>query len=320
MPENARDLYVDSSAEPGAHIRLRERCAVAPEDAERAVLFVHGATYPGAMFDVPGTSWLAHAAGEGYAAYALDVRGYGGSTRPAVMDDSPKHARPFSRADVAIADIGDCMAAIRERTRCEVVDLVGWSWGTMTCGAYAAARPESVGRLVLFAPVYSHRDPERLPGLVGRRAAADLDQLGAYRTITREQAEKRWNADIAAVDPGAWRAPGVLESWFEMMLADEPGDAVRAPNGVLLDLVEAYSGRPIFDASAIEAPALVVRGSADDTAVRADGLGLFDVLGSAEKQYLEIAGGSHHLLLERRAPALFEAVSCFLGGSLRASD
>ncbi|ROO27061.1 hypothetical protein SAOR_09550 [Salinisphaera orenii MK-B5] len=315
------DLHVDSSHAPGERIRLRERHAgVSPAAAGRAVLFIHGATYPGAMFDVPGTSWLAHAVADGYAAYALDVRGYGGSTRPAAMDGPPERAAPFARADAAIADIADCIATIRERAEVDTVDVVGWSWGTMTCGGYAATRPGTIGRLVLFAPVFRHRDPSRLQALVGRRGAGDPGALGAYRTVTMAQAAARWDADFDGDDPARWRAPGVLERWFDLMCADEPAEVVRAPNGVLLDLAEALDGRALYDAGAIDRPTLVVRGSTDATAVRADALGLYDALGGAHRQYAEIADGGHFLLLERRAPALFETVSRFLRGPLDDSD
>lgn len=315
------DLYVDSSQALGERIRLRERHAgVSPAAAGRAVLFVHGATYPGAMFDVPGTSWLAQAAAEGYAAYALDVRGYGGSTRPAVMAGPPERGAPFARAEAAIADIADCIATIRERADVATVDVVGWSWGTMTCGGYAASSPGTIGRLVLFAPVYCHADPGRRRALLGRRGAADPDALGAYRRVTMAQAATRWDADFDGGEPARWRASGVLEDWFDLMCADEPADVVRAPNGVLLDLSEALAGGARYDAAAIDVPTLVVRGSADATAVRADALGLYDTLGSAHRQYAEIAGGGHFLLLERRAPALFETVSRFFRGPLDDSD
>ena len=315
------DLHIPSSDVAGEHIHLREKYAgTSPGTPGKAVLFVHGATYPGAMFDVPGSSWLDHAVADGYAAYALDVRGYGASTRPAALDAPARDNPPFSRAETAVANIADAIAVIRERAGVDAVDLVGWSWGTMTTGMYVSSDPGTIERLVLFAPVYACQRPDRIAALVDRDKPDTLRALGAYRTETRDEARQRWNAEIVADNVDDWRDPAVLNAWFDMMLADEPGDAVRAPNGVLVDLWEAFNARPRYNAGAITVPTLVIRGTDDATAVRADGLALFDALGSADKQYAEIGRTTHFALLERRAPQLFDTVSRFLAHRLRSHD
>src|SRR3974377_306656 len=66
---------------------------------ERVVLFVHGATYPSETFfdiDLPGGSWADLVASKGYDVYMMDVRGYGGSTRPPAMDAPPPGHPPFA--------------------------------------------------------------------------------------------------------------------------------------------------------------------------------------------------------------------------------
>jgi hypothetical protein len=58
--------------------------------AGRVVLFVHGATLPSAnSFDLQfkDYSWMAYLAGAGFDVFAMDMTGYGWSTRPAPMDD-----------------------------------------------------------------------------------------------------------------------------------------------------------------------------------------------------------------------------------------
>ena len=153
-------FHIASTAEPGATLCLREATAIGrPGHAGRALLFVHGATYPGAMFDVPGASWMARAVADGYDAYALDVRGYGGSTRPESMAAPPEAGEPFCRAEDAAADIADAITEIRRRAGVARVDVVAWSWGTMTTACHVAAGDAAVGRLVLFAPVYGTNNP-----------------------------------------------------------------------------------------------------------------------------------------------------------------
>ena len=311
------DLRIESSAAPGEHIHLREkRAGDDPAAAGKALLFVHGATYPGVMFDVPGSSWLDHAVADGYTAYAMDVRGYGASTRGAALNAPAADNPPFARAESAVADIADVIARIRERAGVETVDIVGWSWGTMTTGMYAATRPGTINRLVLFAPVFCCEQRARIAALADPADDLRLRPLGAYRTETAEQARERWDAEITVEDPTEWRDPEILDAWFTAMLANEPGDAVRAPNGVLVDLWEAFNGRARYEPGDIGVPALVIRATQDATAVRDDGLALFDRLGSTHKQYDEIGRGTHFLLLERRAPQLFTRVSRFLDSPL----
>lgn len=309
--------HIDSSAAAGERIHLRERHAGdSPAAAGRAILFVHGATYPGVMFDVPGSSWMAHAVADGYAAYAIDIRGYGASTRGPALGAPANDNPPFARAESAVADIADAVVFIRARAQVETVDIVSWSWGTMTAGMYAAGAPGTIGRLVQFAPVYCCEQPAQVAALADPDAAGRLRALGAYRSQTMAQARERWDAEITAHYASDWRDPAVLDAWFTAMLVDEPADAVRAPNGVLVDLWEAFNGRARYEAGAIDVPTLVIRGTQDATAVREDGLGLFDRLGGAHKRYIEIAHGTHFLLLERRAPQLFDSVSAFLAKPL----
>ena len=60
-------------------------------------------------------------------------------------------------------------------------------------------------------------------------------------------------------------------------------------------------------------PTLVVRGSLDITSTRADALSLFDALDVPGEgtEYIEIAGGTHFVHLERRRHALYDAVDRF---------
>ncbi|WP_258169053.1 alpha/beta hydrolase [Paenibacillus sp. AR247] len=58
---------------------------------EKTIVMVHGATYPiGSLYDVEldGFTFLDYLASHGYDVYAVDVRGYGGSTRPPEMEQS----------------------------------------------------------------------------------------------------------------------------------------------------------------------------------------------------------------------------------------
>jgi pimeloyl-ACP methyl ester carboxylesterase len=125
--------------------------------AERIVLFVHGATFPVAVAfdaDLPGGSWMQNIAERGFDVYAVDVRGYGGSTRPAAMDQEPSANPPFAVTRDAVHDVSAAVEFILKRRGVTRLDVIGWSWGTTTMATYAAENPAKVAKLVLFAPVW----------------------------------------------------------------------------------------------------------------------------------------------------------------------
>lgn len=312
---------VQSSTDDNIEIHVRERTPDGAAARDAAVLFVHGATYPGVTFDTPlaaGPSWLERTASDGYHAFAMDVRGYGQSTRPAEMAAPAKDNAPFARAETVIHDIDDVVDFIRERTGVDKVNLVGWSWGTVTTGMYTARHGEKVERLVLYAPVYSAKNEARTSALADPDNPGQLADIGAYRTVTRDQADERWASQIDADDPASWRDPAVFNGWYDAMLAMEPaGDAeqIKAPNGVLADVWEIYHGRPIYDASKIDVPTLVIRGDDDPTSTDADARGLYAELASATKRYVVIGDGTHFVCLEKNAPQLFAETALFLHGA-----
>jgi pimeloyl-ACP methyl ester carboxylesterase len=144
-----RSFRIRASSAPWLTLHLH---AVTPgERAARAVLLLHGATLSGYVFDppAPAPSWQARLAARGWATYALDARGFGNSTRPAPGDHGFDDSRPFGRAADGVADVADAMRFIREQRGHAVVALVGFSWGTILAGCFAAAHPDSASRLTL---------------------------------------------------------------------------------------------------------------------------------------------------------------------------
>jgi pimeloyl-ACP methyl ester carboxylesterase len=143
-----------------------------------------------------------------------------------------------------------------------------------------------------------------------------LADVGAYRTVTREQADSRW-ADQIPVETTEWRHPDVFTRWYNEMLSMEPAsdpEVIKAPNGVLVDLWEIFNARPIYDADEITVPTLVIRGDDDPTSVDADAQGLFHALGSETARYINIANGTHFVNLEKHAPQLYAETLLFLQG------
>ena len=315
--DTATSHFVDSTDESGLRLHLRMR---APGGSDplgcKPVLLIHGATYASPLYDVahPGASWLQAIADEGFAAYAIDIRGYGKS-RSQVMDDAD---RPYATGDQALRDIDDAVTWLIARHGVDRVALGGGSWGSITSACYATTiGRDKVERLILYAPIFAEPNQGWLTLLADPMDPSRINpDFGACRWVNEETTRLRWDAESP---PGVIRRDdAVLTAIFQASLADDPLAAVqnppafRAPNGTFLDLWEAFNGRALYDPSKITCPTLLLRGGADMTSTRSDALALFDRLGTDARHYVEIADGGHFVSAERRAPQVFAEANAFL--------
>src|SRR5258707_6060963 len=164
-------LYVREVALAGAAARNATMNGV--------VLFVHGAGTPAEVtFDVPyrDYSWMAYLAAAGFDAFAMDLTGYGRSTRPASMKDPCNLSReqqaafipsmiaascPSSQATPITTmgsdwdEIGAVVDHLRSLRGVDKVSIIGWSQGGPRAVGYAARNPGKVARLVVLAPAYT---------------------------------------------------------------------------------------------------------------------------------------------------------------------
>lgn len=310
------DLTIPSDT-PGIDLHLRHKClpAAAPFSAERTVVLVHGATYSsGSLFDVRlgGLSFLDHLAFAGFDVFALDVRGYGGSTRPPEMNEAPEKHPPIARTETGIRDLGSAVDFVRARAGLGHVRLIGMSWGGSVAGAFAGARPEAVSRLALVAPQWL------------RRGASPLDtgeSLGAYRKVVITDMEARWRGAAPEAKRETLVPPGWFAQWAEASLASDPAGAatgvLRAPNGPIADIREHWSqGRPVYDPGRITASVLLVHAEWDAEVPLETAQAYFLALTNARyRRWVEIGEGTHMVLLERQRLQAFRAISGFLSES-----
>ena len=310
------ESYHVPSVDPGIQIYVRNTrpADLAIFTAARTLLFVHGATYPSdTMFDlkIDGESWMDFIASYGSDVYSMDVRGYGRSTRPPEMDRPAAESAPVVTTDDGVRDFGAVVDHIRERRGVPRVNLMGWSWGTVIAGAFAAANPNKVERLVMYAPLWLRQ----VPG--GLRVDGPM---GAYRTVTFDAARQRWLNGVPDDRQMELIPAGVLDAWWRAnMEADPVGakmtpPAVRAPNGLLVDAFKYWeAGTRYYDPSAIRSPVLMVVGDWDvDTPAYMAQAILARLTASPEKRLVIIGEATHHLMLERNRLQMFRAVQMFL--------
>jgi pimeloyl-ACP methyl ester carboxylesterase len=304
--------------DPGIEIYVRNKRPAEMKSfrPERTVLFVHGATYPAhTAFDLPldGLSWMDYIAARGYDVYLLDLRGYGKSTRPPELAEPPEANPPLVRTATAIKDIAAAVDFILHRRGIPRLVLLGWSWGTFSCPAYATQNSGKVERLVLYAPIWI--------GVTGRLAAAQPGaRLPAYRTVTREAARARWYNGVPEDKKETLIPAGFFDAWADATFATDAEGAkmnppiLRAPNGVMQDCAEYWwAGKPYYDPAKVTAPALLVAAAWDTDVPPAMARTLLPLLvNSPGKRLVELAQGTHNVMMETNRLELFEAVQKFL--------
>jgi pimeloyl-ACP methyl ester carboxylesterase len=317
-----------------------------------------GGAYPGEIFDVvfdgvscPGQhhrwpqhrwwgqdqfideddyrSWLDYLAGGGFDVYFVDVRGYGRSTKPPEMGQPAGENPPLVSTEIALRDVESAVDFILQRRKIPRLQLIGWSWGTVLAGSYAAQHPERVERLVLHAPYWTRRSPPLVQ---------ESGPLGAYRTVTREQALQNWLGSVPDLvigtgegweflwnnAAGSQKADVIPCGWFERVadrvwVTDREGakanpPVLRVPNGALLDDRTYWSaGKSLYDPSRITAPVLLIRGEWDRETPAYMAQDLFGLLvGAPYKRSVTIREGSHMLMVEKSRVQLFREVYRFL--------
>ena len=307
-------FYTKNNLDPQVTLHVREvvlpgRERTVAQDG-RVLLLIHGYSVPGYIaFDTDqgNCSLMRHFARAGWDTFALDLEGFGLSTRPPVMDNPtvfPDSKAPI-HADVTLRDVERVVDFITALRGVAQVHLLGWSQGaTVEAPRYALEHPDKVARLVLFAPSY---DNSMTPEERAEEAAAG----DAEKVFHSVPSPERW-AGLGTKEE--FIAPGCFEAHRQALLASdlksgELGGAVRVPAGRSID--EALAA-PHLDAAKITMPTLVIRGDADTNATREDNQQLTDALGSTVKEYVEIPGGGHFLHFENVSMQFYAAVQQFL--------
>jgi pimeloyl-ACP methyl ester carboxylesterase len=305
-----------ASPQPGMKIYVRNKHLAGQKhfDAAHTLVFVHGATYPASTaFDLElnGMSWMDYIARRGFDVYLLDLPGYGRSTRPASMDGPADAGQPVETTEQAVQDYAAVVDWVLARRHLAKLDVMGWSWGTTIAGGFAAEQPAKVNRLVLYASVWlSHDTPP----------TGDAAKLGAYRTVTADQAKERWYKGVPEDKKADLIPPGWFDEWQKATWATDPKAAsgnppvLRAPNGVTQDIRGYYmSGKATYDPGKITAPTLMIQAQWDQDTPPYMSQALFPLLANTPwKQYDLIGEGTHTVIMEKNRLQLFNAVQNFL--------
>lgn len=298
----------------GIELYLREKANADRQhfSKDNVVLLLEPFSVPSAeAFDVPGYSWMEELAKEGYDAWALDFRGFGKSTRPAAMEKPPLENPPVVQATDAIKDVEAAVEYIRKTRKIDRVNIIGWSWGGVVAGMYAAGHPEKVNKLVLYGAMHGFSLPsmvkplEEGPGVL-------KSKLPSYQLVTFDMIIHHWhmmmkNHDLASKE--AFEAVGKVFMGSDPTSVSRQPNSIRRPMGPLIDLYYIWSNKPIFDAARIKASVLLIRGDAD---LFADATFFDKLTGAARKKEVIIKDATHWVLYEKNRHQLLSETAHFL--------
>jgi len=266
----------------GHPIALWEKSA---DGAKEAVLLVHGRTWsarPDFDLQVKGEalSLMDGLVDEGYAVFAVDLRGYGETPRDETGWLTPNRAADDVAIVVAwIAKAGDWRIKPH---------LFGWSMGSTISQLALQRHPEVASSLTLFG--YWRDDDMQLPP----------DEAGIEPEMATNTAEA---AASDFVVPGAISQAAIDAYVAEALDTDPVRVDVRA--------MDEYNA---LDATQIRIPTLIIAGESDPLAQAENLAKLFVRLGTGHKQYVSVPGGDHAAFLEKpRAYFIHELVGFFEG-------
>ena len=210
------------------------------------VILAHGSTTAGReSFDLqvpgkPSYSLMDVLAREGFDVFALDIRGFGRSTRP----DGHMTTQEASE------DLNAVIDAIVQLRGSQKMHLLGWSWGTQYSGMFIMAHPDKVAKYVSYAQMHVNS-----PDLAKRRPRLEAFRKTPYLSIP----EAGWKPRFASMTPAVVTEPEVVEAFAKAAVRVEE----KTPTGPQLDMVTLM---PMLNPRLMPVPTMLIHGEYDDVA------------------------------------------------------
>jgi alpha-beta hydrolase superfamily lysophospholipase len=227
-----------------------------------AILLIHGATWsslPNWDLRVPGEerSVMDALVRAGYAAYALDQRGYGATPRDESGWQTPTRA---------VADVAEVLRWIAGRENGARPAVLGYSLGAYVTLLTAQTHPELLSAIVLYASPVDPDNPLQ---------TAETPSAPPRRPTTAEAAASDF------ITPGA-ASRAVVDAYVRQAVATTP----VKPDWRNL-------GEFAFDLPSIHVPTLLIHGVHDPIATVARQAKLFALLGTEDRAWVVLPASDH---------------------------
>lgn len=303
------------TATPGITLYVRNKRAADIEQftPEKTIVMVHGATFSsGSLYDVPfaGFSFMDYLAAGGYDVFAVDVRGYGRSSRPPEMEVDGALNPPLVNTDTGVADFGTAIDFVLRLRGIERTNIFGMSWGGTVAGAFAARSGSKVLKTALLAPQWLSDEPIPIdPG----------GHLDSYRLVPVGASKTRWLNTAPEHGRDGLIPQGWFEQWVEFALAEDPWSREKAPgriratNGPIQDIRDFWTaGRAYYNPSDITSPVLLVHGEWDfDVPLKLAAKYFAELRNARYRRWVVIGQSTHLVLLESPRLQAYKAVRDF---------
>ena len=254
-------------------------------NATEAILLVHGRTWsalPDFDLQVEGEelSLMDGLVAEGYAVFAVDLRGYG---------ETPRDETEWFTPDRAAKDLAIVISWIRSQKKWKTQPhLFGWSMGSTNSHLMAQRNPELISSLTLFGYWFDH----------DLTIPADAPDHALQKIVN--------TAEAAASDfivPGSI-SQAAIDKYVKMALEADP---------IKVDWknVDQYNE---LDPAKVTVPTLILQGEHDPIGPTDIQVKLYTRLGTSHKQWVIVPGGDHAAFMETPRPYFIRELVCFLQG------
>ena len=255
-----------------------------PSQARGATVLLHGRTWsalPNFDLQVPGEdlSLMDGLVDSGYAAFAIDFRGYG---------ETPRDQTGWLSPDRAARDLKAVLEHVRLLTEAlPRPALLGWSRGSKVAQLTVQRWPELVSSLVFFgySPTFAGAPLADGEGDTPPAAAPNSAAVAASDFITPGSISQ---VAVDAYVKAAMDADPVRVDWRGAREWDE------------------------LDPTQVHVPTLLLHAEFDPIATPEQRASLFQALGTADRESLEVPGGDHMAFLESCRPEFLEALVDFM--------
>ena len=299
-----------------AQLYVRE---VMPADSRSrpAVLFVHGAGTPAEVsFDsrMEDYSWMRQVARAGFDVFSVSLTGYGGSTRPAAMNDpcnivkgqqaqyvpapcAPTYPSPITTMSSDWNDMDAVVDHIRRLRGVDRVSMVAWSQGGPRVTGYVALHPGKVDRIVVLAPAYNRT------GMTGEPTPLPALPDGPMTVQSRQDFITNWDRQVGCT--GQY-TPAAAAAIFDELLQSDPVGAKWGAGVRRAPAVPTWGFNRETVAN-VRTPYLMVSGIHDKQVPPDRVRELYEDLGSPNKVLLDLGCASHNAMWESNRHLLYQA-------------